>query len=65
MTKPQEHGHTPSDIKSPIYRHASENAGKAPSDAGGQVSPDRYQRPVPQGPKPMQGPIDNGEPDLV
>jgi hypothetical protein len=52
MTKPQEHGHTPNDIKAPIYRHASDGPGKADNDAGGQVDPAAYQVPIPQGPKP-------------
>jgi hypothetical protein len=63
MTKVNEHGSTPQGMTP--NRHSSHDAGRAPNDAGGEVPPRNYQISMPQGPKPPQGPVDRGEPDLV
>jgi hypothetical protein len=46
----------PPDMK--INRHSSHDAGRSDNDAGGPVSPDRYQRPIP---REQGGPLNNGE----
>jgi hypothetical protein len=42
MTKVEQHGSTPSDLKSPVYRHSTETA-RSQNDAGGKVPTSQYE----------------------
>jgi hypothetical protein len=41
MTKVQEHGSAPPDLKSPVYRHSSES-NRSTNDAGGKIERSSY-----------------------
>jgi hypothetical protein len=45
-TKVNQHGETPADLKSPVYRHASETA-RSTNDAGGPVPASENKTPAP------------------
>jgi hypothetical protein len=42
-----QHGSTPADLKSPVYRHSSETA-RSQSDAGGKVPVSQYENKMPE-----------------
>jgi hypothetical protein len=47
MTKINQHGETPRDVKSPVYRHSSETL-RSPNDAGGKIDRGQYEGKTPR-----------------
>jgi hypothetical protein len=46
-TTVNQHGETPPDLKSPVYRSASPVVGKSPNAAGGEIPKEQYITPAP------------------